>query len=178
MNKLFVAALAVGVATSSHVWAFDFGSMVTGAIKDAVTDAAKDMAKDTAKSTAKEVAASQGIDGADKYIDVAVDNADGVNNLSGLSAGGAGWVAANQAVSIAGGAVTDAVNGTQTGDANLDGKVDQYDVRQARVNAAMAHLNSCKSSDAACREAAYQEIQAASGNVEPAAGEDGIQWSN
>lgn len=67
--------------------AFDLGGLVKGAITDAVTEVVEDTAKDVTKTAVKEAAGAAGVDGADQYIDMAVDNADGIQNTaSGLSA--------------------------------------------------------------------------------------------
>jgi len=218
IKRLRLITLCIVSLISVNVMAFDFGSIIAGAVKDAVTEVATDVAKDSTKAAAKSVAKSQGIEGADQYIDAAVENAENVQGsvanasasagtLKGLA--GSGPLGAASAVLSSAGIVQDTVKlgsavgrpdpeyrqeymaisssmgsckdnpcilkhqqqlinlqkraeayQVNTGDANLDGQVDGYDVRQAKINAAMAKIHSCSSADQKCKNQGYEQLRA------------------
>jgi hypothetical protein len=221
IKRLRLITLCIVSLISVNVMAFDFGSIIAGAVKDAVTEVATDVAKDSTKAAAKSVAKSQGIEGADQYIDAAVENAENIQNVQGsvanasASAGalkglaGSGPLGAASAVLSSAGIAQDTVKlgsavgrpdpeysqeymaisssmgsckdnpcilkhqqqlinlqkraeayQVNTGDANLDGQVDGYDVRQAKINAAMAKIHSCSSADQKCKNQGYEQLRA------------------
>ena len=92
MNKSIITlALVATTVFPVNAQAFDIGGLVRSAVQDAVTevveDTVKSTAKDATKTAVKTAADAAGVKGADKYIDVAVDNADGVqNSAAGLKA--------------------------------------------------------------------------------------------
>jgi len=221
MKELKLITLSIVSLISVNAMAFDFGSVIAGAVKDAVTEVATEVAKDSTKAAAKSVAASQGIEGADQYIDAAVENAENIQNVQGTVANASASAGALKGLAGSGpiGAASAVLSGARvaqdtaklgsavgrpdagyrqeymaisssmgsckdnpcilkhqqqlislqkraeayqvnTGDANLDGQVNSYDVRQAKINAAMAKIHSCSSADTKCKNQGYEQLRA------------------
>ena len=74
------AVLAVSALPVMGAQAFDIGGLVKNAVKDAITEVVEDTTKDATKSAVKGAAEAAGVEGADRYVDVAVDNAGGIQN--------------------------------------------------------------------------------------------------
>lgn len=116
----YTTYVMASLLVAANANAFDIGGMIVNTVaeqvKTEIKNEAKTVAKDAAKETAKTVAKQQGVTGADKAIDFAVDNAEGIKGAantaqtlnSGLTGTGKAFVGANLAV----GALDEARRGT------------------------------------------------------------------
>ncbi len=77
-KTLYTALLITAISLTTPAQAFDIGGLVTSAIKDAVKEEVTSATKDATSSAVKGAANAAGIEGADKYIDYATENAAGI----------------------------------------------------------------------------------------------------
>lgn len=106
MKKLAALAAITFVMTPVSAHAF-LKDLVVNTVKEEVKSAIKDETKEVVKETTKAALKEQGIEGADRVVDVAVNNSDNIQNLGagasvmGGAIGAGGITGASAAASTA-----------------------------------------------------------------------------